>query len=37
VDVTLSEAELARLDEVLPPGAATGTRYPAATMASIDR
>ena len=37
LDVTLDEADLARIDEVLPPGAATGTRYPAATMASIDR
>ena len=37
LDVMLDAADLARIDEVLPPGAATGTRYPAATMATIDR
>ena len=36
-DVTLTDADLARIDDVLPPGAASGTRYPAATMASVDR
>ena len=37
LDVTLTNADLARIDEVLPPGAAAGTRYPQASMASIDR
>ena len=37
LDVALDEAELARIDQVLPPGAATGLRYPAATMASVNR
>ena len=37
LDVALDEADLARIDAALPPGAATGTRYPAATMASVDR
>lgn len=37
LDVTLSDADLARIDQVLPPGAAAGTRYPEASMASIDR
>jgi aryl-alcohol dehydrogenase-like predicted oxidoreductase len=33
--VTLTPAELARLDEALPPGAAAGTRYPEAGMRSV--
>ena len=37
LDVELTEDDLARIDEVLPPGAAQGTRYPQASMASIDR
>jgi len=37
LDVALSVADLARIDDVLPPGAASGTRYPAATMASVNR
>ena len=37
LDVKLTDADLARIDEVLPPGAAEGTRYPQASMASIDR
>jgi aryl-alcohol dehydrogenase-like predicted oxidoreductase len=37
LDVDLSAADLARIDEVLPPGAASGTRYPATTMASVNR
>lgn len=36
LDVELNTADLARIDEVLPPGAASGTRYPAATMASVN-
>jgi aryl-alcohol dehydrogenase-like predicted oxidoreductase len=36
LDVELSEADLARIDDILPPGAAQGTRYPDASMASID-
>ncbi len=35
--VTLSEADLARLDEVAPKGVAAGLRYPAAMMASVNR
>ncbi|MEG3085604.1 aldo/keto reductase [Sphingomonas sp. PB2P12] len=37
LDVALSDADLARIDEVLPPGAAQGTRYPQTSMASIDQ
>ena len=37
LDVELTGADLARINEVLPPGAASGTRYPAASMATIDR
>jgi aryl-alcohol dehydrogenase-like predicted oxidoreductase len=36
LDSELNAADLARVDEVLPPGAASGTRYPAATMASVN-
>ena len=36
LDIDLSAADLARIDEILPPGAAQGTRYPDASMASID-
>jgi aryl-alcohol dehydrogenase-like predicted oxidoreductase len=36
LDVTLSAAELARIDEVLPPGAAEGTRYAAPQMAALN-
>lgn len=36
LDVELSEADLARIADILPPGAAQGTRYPDASMASID-
>jgi len=35
LDVMLSEADLRRIDEILPPGAASGERYP--SMATIDR
>ena len=37
LDVTLDGVDLARIDGALPPGAATGARYPAATLASVDR
>ncbi|WP_271301056.1 aldo/keto reductase [Sphingomonas sp. CV7422] len=37
LDVTLTADELARIDTILPPGAASGMRYPAATMASVNR
>ncbi|WP_183923680.1 aldo/keto reductase [Sphingomonas sp. BK069] len=37
LDVILSPSELARIDEVMPAGAAAGTRYPAAGMASVNR
>ena len=36
-DVSLSDDELRRLDEILPPGAAAGTRYPEAAMAMLNR
>ncbi|QCB42729.1 aldo/keto reductase [Sphingomonas sp. PAMC26645] len=36
LDVELSDADLAHIDDILPPGAAQGTRYPDASMASID-
>ncbi|MCW3798709.1 aldo/keto reductase [Sphingomonas sp. BN140010] len=35
-DMTLSEEELRRLDEILPPGAAAGERYHATGMATIN-
>jgi aryl-alcohol dehydrogenase-like predicted oxidoreductase len=37
LDVKLSREDLARLDEILPPGAAAGPRYPAAMMQVIAR
>jgi aryl-alcohol dehydrogenase-like predicted oxidoreductase len=37
LDVELNDADLARIDQILPPGVAEGTRYPEASMASIDR
>jgi aryl-alcohol dehydrogenase-like predicted oxidoreductase len=37
LDVTLSDADFARIDEVLPPGAATGARYAAPQMAALNR
>ncbi|KQN02383.1 aldo/keto reductase [Sphingomonas sp. Leaf230] len=36
LDVVLSDADLGRINDILPPGAAQGTRYPDASMASID-
>ncbi|RYE02778.1 MAG: aldo/keto reductase [Sphingomonadales bacterium] len=36
-DVVLSAADLARIDAVIPPGAASGTRYPASGMAALSR
>lgn len=35
-DVRLEEADLARIDELVPPGAARGERYPARFMAQLD-
>ena len=35
LDVSLTPDDLARLDEVLPPGAAKGSRYPEAQMKSV--
>jgi aryl-alcohol dehydrogenase-like predicted oxidoreductase len=35
--VRLTREELARIDRVLPPGAAAGTRYPEAAMQSLNR
>ncbi len=37
LDVALSPDDLARLDRALPPGAAAGTRYPAAQMQAVHR
>ena len=36
LNVTLSAADLVRIDEILPPGAAEGTRYAAPQMASLN-
>lgn len=35
-EMTLTQRELARLDEVAPPGAAVGARYPEASMKSVE-
>lgn len=35
--VTLGKADLARIDEVLPPGAASGPRYPEEAMRAVNR
>ena len=37
VDVQLTDEEVARLDEIAPPGAAAGDRYTKAGMATVDR
>jgi aryl-alcohol dehydrogenase-like predicted oxidoreductase len=37
LDVSLSEADLQRIDEVAPHGAAAGTRYPEAMMRTVGR
>jgi len=37
LDVTLSPADLAHIDEVMPRGAASGLRYPEAMMAVVNR
>jgi aryl-alcohol dehydrogenase-like predicted oxidoreductase len=37
VDVKLTPEDLKRIDEVAPKGAAAGTRYPEAAMASVNR
>ncbi len=37
VDVTLTPADLQRIDEAVPVGAASGARYPAQAMASLNR
>ncbi|MEG3089105.1 aldo/keto reductase [Sphingomonas sp. PB4P5] len=36
LNVSLDDAERARIDEILPPGAATGLRYAAPQMAALD-
>ena len=36
-DLSLGDDELRRLDEIVPPGAAAGTRYPEAGMAALNR
>jgi aryl-alcohol dehydrogenase-like predicted oxidoreductase len=35
VDVVLTKSDLALIDSILPPGAASGTRYPAAQMKAV--
>jgi aryl-alcohol dehydrogenase-like predicted oxidoreductase len=37
LDVKLDEADLKRLDAILPPGAAAGQRYPEQSMAALNR
>ncbi len=37
LDVELTAADLARIDDVAPRGVAAGTRYPEAMMASVNR
>ena len=37
LEVELSDSELERLDEILPPGAAAGERYHAQGMATVHR
>ncbi len=37
LDITLTPADLARIDEVAPPGVAAGTRYPEPAMQMVDR
>jgi aryl-alcohol dehydrogenase-like predicted oxidoreductase len=37
LDITLSEDDLRRIDEVAPRGAAAGTRYPEAMMGAVNR
>ena len=35
VDITLGEADIARLDGTFPPGVAAGTRYPEAQLKTL--
>ena len=37
IEVTLSDAELRRIDAIAPKGIAAGTRYPEAGMATVNR
>jgi aryl-alcohol dehydrogenase-like predicted oxidoreductase len=37
LDVDLSEAELAEIDAIIPPGSASGNRYPEHMMATVNR
>jgi aryl-alcohol dehydrogenase-like predicted oxidoreductase len=37
LDVKLTPEDLKRLDDILPPGAAAGLRYPEASLASVNR
>ena len=37
LDVELTEEDLKRLDDILPPGAASGLRYPEHSMAAVNR
>ncbi|MDF2974440.1 MAG: aldo/keto reductase, partial [Microvirga sp.] len=35
LDMTLTDDDLARIDRIIPPGAAAGTRYPDAAMKMV--
>jgi aryl-alcohol dehydrogenase-like predicted oxidoreductase len=37
LEITFTRAELDRIDEILPPGATAGSRYPEGAMSSLDR
>ena len=37
LDVKLANEDLKRLDDILPPGAASGLRYPEHSMAAVNR
>jgi aryl-alcohol dehydrogenase-like predicted oxidoreductase len=36
LEVTLTDEDLKRLDDILPPGAAAGPRYPERSMATVN-
>jgi len=37
IDIDLSEEELLRINEAMPPGVAAGTRYPEEAMPTVNR
>ena len=37
IDIQLTKEDLKRIDEIIPFGAAAGTRYPEAMMSSLNR